>query len=55
MVDIHVPEEDLARGRSLLEAFWTERFFTDPYVRHDTAFPGATAFVQRLHEALPVR
>jgi beta-phosphoglucomutase-like phosphatase (HAD superfamily) len=33
------------------EAFWTKRFFTDDYLRHDVALPGAADFARRLHDA----
>jgi hypothetical protein len=33
------------------EAFWAERYFTDPYLQHDEAMPGAVAFVRRAYEA----
>ena len=33
------------------EAFWSERYFTDAYLQHDVATPGAVALVRRLREA----
>jgi phosphoglycolate phosphatase-like HAD superfamily hydrolase len=32
-------------------AFWHQRFFTDPYVRHDVPVPGSVAYVRRLYDA----
>lgn len=32
-----------------LHQFWFERFFTDDYLRHDRALPGAPAFVDACH------
>jgi hypothetical protein len=32
-----------------LQRFWFERFFTDDYVLHDRALPGAAAFVDACH------
>jgi hypothetical protein len=32
-----------------LRRFWTERFFTDAYIAHDRALPGAAAFVGACH------
>lgn len=32
-----------------LQEFWAERFFTDAYVLHDRALPGAAAFVTACH------
>jgi hypothetical protein len=34
---------------SELRRFWTDRFFTDAYVLHDRALPGAAAFVTACH------
>jgi hypothetical protein len=31
-------------------AFWKERFFRDPHVRHDIAIPGAVEFVRACYE-----
>lgn len=32
-------------------SFWSERFFTDEYLRHDVEVPGAAAFAQRCYDA----
>jgi hypothetical protein len=32
-----------------LRRFWAQRFFTDEYVLHDRALPGAAAFVEACH------
>jgi phosphoglycolate phosphatase-like HAD superfamily hydrolase len=32
-------------------AFWKERFFTDGYLHHDVAVPGAVDFARRCHDA----
>ena len=32
-------------------SFWKERFFRDPYLRHDLEVPGAAAFARAAHEA----
>jgi beta-phosphoglucomutase-like phosphatase (HAD superfamily) len=34
---------------SELRRFWSDRFFTDAYVMHDRALPGAAAFVTACH------
>ncbi len=34
---------------SEIRRFWTQRFFTDEYVMHDRALPGAAAFVDACH------
>jgi hypothetical protein len=34
-----------------VEAFWTERFFTNRYVLHDLPIVGAVEFVRRVHAA----
>lgn len=31
-------------------AFWKQRFFSDPQMRHDVEVPGATSFVRDCHE-----
>lgn len=31
--------------------FWKERFFSDPYMKHDVEVPGAVAYARRLYEA----
>jgi hydroxymethylpyrimidine pyrophosphatase-like HAD family hydrolase len=31
--------------------FWSQRFFTDSYIRHDTPVPGSVAYVRRLYDA----
>jgi hypothetical protein len=42
-----------AKAKAILDefkSFWTARFFTDPYIEHDQALPGAVAYVQSLHK-----
>jgi hypothetical protein len=31
-------------------AFWQERFFADPHIRHDVALPGAAAYVRACYD-----
>ncbi len=33
------------------ESFWSQRFFSDSYLRHDTALPGAADYARRLYAA----
>jgi hypothetical protein len=40
-------EQELRR----LRGFWIHRFFSDDYLRHDDALPGATQFVTDVHTA----
>jgi hypothetical protein len=34
-----------------LRRFWVDRFFTDAYLAHDPAAPGAVDYVRRVHDA----
>lgn len=55
--DIGWNVQDCLRARGIgdaalwseLRRFWAERFFTDEYVLHDRALPGAAAFVTACH------
>jgi hypothetical protein len=39
----------LSQTRRNLNAFWSERFFSNAYLEHDVPYPGTTGFVRTLH------
>lgn len=47
---LELHDAEVARAERSAKAFWQDRFFTNEYLQHDKAYPGAAHFVREVHE-----
>jgi len=46
---LNADDSEVSQALKSAKEFWQSRFFTNHYLRHDRAYPGAAEFVQEVH------
>lgn len=50
-IGLNIKDSSVVDALKHAKAFWSERFFTSDYLRHDVAYEGAAKFAQNAYEA----
>ncbi len=49
-IGLDVNDELVLQAQHEVKLFWADRFFSNEYLKHDHAYPGAASFTQKAHE-----